>query len=555
MTFSGVRLDTHRGPSDIDQTTGCLIELGLSSALGSTDSMLERKMIDSGSELVIGVVGAIGTDVENVVEDLRTALRESSYKTRVIRVIELLHDLEPWKDLPHSPEDERYKSHIDAAAKFCHGIGTADALARFAIGKIKTCRGGISGSATKPADGCAYILRSLKRPEEVELLREVYDKAFILVAAYSPRTVRVENLAEKIAESHHDFDTDQHWSKAVELVVRDEMEGTRFGQNVRGTFHEADVFIDSTRAGERQRTIERFVELVLQHPFFTPSRDEYCMFHAQGAALRSADLSRQVGAVIATKNGDIVAMGTNEVPKAGGGLYWEGDSNDSRDFQKDTNTSFQLRRRTLADALNRLKGLGWLREEYDAQDTSGLIDEALGLMGSSDQTADPENSLRESRVMDALEYGRTVHAEMAAITEAVRLGVSVAGCTLYCTTFPCHECARHIVASGIDRVVYIQPYPKSMAEELFEDSITVDDPDACHGKVRFEPFVGIAPRQYFSLFKMIDRADQGGRIMDPVDRESVPRFRIHSSSYLPAETTVFAKLSDKMEEEGFIPRE
>ncbi|MDN3612645.1 hypothetical protein QWZ16_23945 [Vibrio ostreicida] len=26
--------------------------------------------------------------------------------------------------------------------------------------------------------------------------------------------------------------------------------------------------------------------------------------------------------------------------------------------------------------------------------------------------------------------------------------------------FPCHNCAKHIVASGIKRVVYVEPYPK-----------------------------------------------------------------------------------------------
>jgi hypothetical protein len=35
-----------------------------------------------------------------------------------------------------------------------------------------------------------------------------------------------------------------------------------------------------------------------------------------------------------------------------------------------------------------------------------------------------------------------VHAEMAAITDAVRSGVSTQGCILYTTTFPCHDCVK-----------------------------------------------------------------------------------------------------------------
>jgi cytidine deaminase len=64
-----------------------------------------------------------------------------------------------------------------------------------------------------------------------------------------------------------------------------------------------------------------------------PTTDEYGMFHARAAALRSAEPGRQVGAAVATEQGDIVSVGVNEVPKAGGGLYWCGDSPDGREFR------------------------------------------------------------------------------------------------------------------------------------------------------------------------------------------------------------------------------
>ena len=66
--------------------------------------------------------------------------------------------------------------------------------------------------------------------------------------------------------------------------------------------------------------------------------------------------------------------------------------------------------------------------------------------------------LRDSQLMAIIEYFRSVHAEMAALVTASRLGTTVKGATLYCTTFPCHECAKHIVAAGIERVVYVEPY-------------------------------------------------------------------------------------------------
>ena len=55
------------------------------------------------------------------------------------------------------------------------------------------------------------------------------------------------------------------------------------------------------------------------------------MFMAYSSGLRSADLSRQVGAVIA-KNHDIIATGANDVPCFGGGQYWPDE--EYKDFPK-----------------------------------------------------------------------------------------------------------------------------------------------------------------------------------------------------------------------------
>ena len=43
---------------------------------------------------------------------------------------------------------------------------------------------------------------------------------------------------------------------------------------------------------------------------------------------------------------------------------------------------------------------------------------------------------------------------------------------MYVTTFPCHNCAKHIIAAGLERVVYLEPYPKSRAKTLYDEDIT-----------------------------------------------------------------------------------
>lgn len=45
------------------------------------------------------------------------------------------------------------------------------------------------------------------------------------------------------------------------------------------------------------------------------------------------------------------------------------------------------------------------------------------------------------------------HAERNAIYQAAKYGISIKGCTMYITMFPCSDCARAIIQSGIKDIV------------------------------------------------------------------------------------------------------
>ena len=57
---------------------------------------------------------------------------------------------------------------------------------------------------------------------------------------------------------------------------------------------------------------------------------------------------------------------------------------------------------------------------------------------------------REGGMLES-KYAFVVHAELNAILNSPR---SLAGCTLYVSLFPCNECAKAIIQSGIRKVVY-----------------------------------------------------------------------------------------------------
>ncbi len=133
-----------------------------------------------------------------------------------------------------------------------------------------------------------------------------------------------------------------------------------------------------------------------------------------------------------------------------------------------------------------------------------------------------QSNIQRDSSPESLEYGRAVHAEMAAITDASRQGISLKRRDLYSTAFPCHLCARHIVAAGIRRVVYIEPYPKSVAEELYGDSLTVDAEERSTTKVAFEPFVGVSPSLYPQVFRLLPGARKDARGKARVWRPRLP---------------------------------
>ncbi len=66
----------------------------------------------------------------------------------------------------------------------------------------------------------------------------------------------------------------------------------------------------------------------------------------------------------------------------------------------------------------------------------------------------------------ALDTCLCLHAEQNAIVQAAYHGVGIAGGTIYCTHQPCLTCAKMIVNGGLARIVYDEPYPDPVAEQL-----------------------------------------------------------------------------------------
>ena len=53
---------------------------------------------------------------------------------------------------------------------------------------------------------------------------------------------------------------------------------------------------------------------------------------------------------------------------------------------------------------------------------------------------------------------RTIHAEMNAMLQCARFGVSTDGAMLYVTDFPCLQCTKSLLQAGIKQINYLRNY-------------------------------------------------------------------------------------------------
>jgi deoxycytidylate deaminase len=483
---------------------------------------------DIAGDIVIGLVGPVGCDLSRIEDALGQALSRFDYEQRIYKVSQLFEDAAIAKvagTVDRSSEYRRIESAMNSGDKLRRATGRQDIMAVHASAEICEARPKKDGKPV-PMDRVAHVIHSLKRKEEAFALRKVYGARFVLISVYVPRADRVDRLVKKAMDE----------TEALRLVLRDEEGGDDYGQATSDTFQLADLFLDGrSKPDDIEAELVRFLDLLFGSRLVTPRRDEHAMFSAFSSSLRSGDLSRQVGAAIADSHGSVLAMGCNDAPRFGGGQYWpEGD--DARDLALGEDSNDRIRRQM---ARNLLEEIG----RFDP---------------SKDELKQEKDLLKKVGILDITEYGRAVHAEMAAVTDCARRGVSTQGAYLYCTTFPCHKCVKHLVAAGIERVYFIEPYPKSRALELHGDSVSIND--LAGGRLRMLPFFGIGPRRFVELFALQDptgdrirRKGAQGKVVAWSRSGATPVLQEKLVSYLDRETVAAAtmfEVKEKLEQEA-----
>ncbi|OJI54331.1 anti-phage dCTP deaminase [Vibrio vulnificus] len=454
----------------------------------SYKSSLEAIRSRHSQELIIGLCGAIGAGVKRLKTTVINELKQANYHVEHIRLSELIANTQPnTSEILALDGFDRYDTLQNLGDKLRkdHSDTTVAEMGIRRIGLIRNTlfgNGNESGTSVKVTKKVAYVVDQIKHHKEVELFQEVYRNNFYLIGLLRTQSEREKNLKEEgITDT----------TNIASLVERDRNSNDKYGQHVEKAIQMADYFIrnlDETE--ELQSSIKRFINLIHGVGNTTPKRDEKGLYAAFSASLASACLSRQVGAAIMDDMGQIIATGCNDVPKFKGGLYDSDSKSDKRCFNKNgcQNDKHKLILK---------KQISSILKEEGVENPELIADKIFN----------------NSKAKSLIEYSRAIHAEMDAIISLARhSGSSSVGKTLYCTTYPCHNCARHIVAAGIERVVYIEPYEKSLAMDLHDDAICHID-NKSSKKLLLQNFEGVSPNRYAEFFIYNkDRKDNDGNV-------------------------------------------
>lgn len=335
-----------------------------------------------------------------------------------------------------------------------------------------------------------FVIESFRNPYEVEYFRYRYYE-FYLFSIYTDKEERKSSRG--IFSESRDLRDSGSSKKAHEI----------YKQDVTRCVYLSDISINNDGSlNQLYEKLLRYYAIILNPGCITPSAHEMFMSQAYSLSLKSSCISRQVGAIIIGKNGYVVGAGWNDAGEGQVGCGYR-QAQDIKNLSNEvlvTNpeTEKVFRRLLLRD--KEMHEPFCYKDEYSkflihkklAAFTKNKLAEVSELGDETKTTI--ERWLKDEIKIKRLEYCRALHAEENALLQSAKIGgVGVKEGTIYTTSFPCELCAKKIYQAGIIEVIYTEPYPDSISQNvIFKDGIK---------RVKLTQFEGVKSHSYFRLYK------------------------------------------------------
>ncbi len=160
-----------------------------------------------GSELVLGIINTIGTDTKKVISHIKSTLEDFSYNVIEIKVSdEIISQFS--KDNPKFKKNELYQRisyYMDLGNRARRDSQDNSILMKGVAKYIYEKREDVDDGneehkillEKKPSNKTAYIVKSLKHPDEVNFMRNTYGEGFHLIALTGSYSERYDYLVRK----------------------------------------------------------------------------------------------------------------------------------------------------------------------------------------------------------------------------------------------------------------------------------------------------------------------------------------------------------------------
>jgi len=361
------------------------------------------------------------------------------------------------------------------------------------------------------------ILDGIKNRGEVDYLRSFAN--FYLFSVHADKAIRKERLVGDTIKDDAEFE---------KIDKRDELENESFGQQVKECDYQSDIIIlNNDKIGAFPLSIKRdflstiydgYVSRMLElrrrdpSPDYHPTVDEMAMTSAYVFSKMSSCMKRKVGCVVIDSRGlgsaeqppngkeitsmpYIISSGFNEVPLGSKPCMFEYGMC-YRDYMQEKH----------AQKMNHCPHCGQKIEvSVECYHCGKKFNRYLKMCEDCHKELSPDSKcpkcgkdvfreflpgakMTPGKLLDVC---RALHAEENALLALVKTsGNSAENYVLYTTTQPCNLCANKIVASGIKKIVFAEPYYMQSSADILE-----------RGGVETIRFKGVKSSAFFKLYQ------------------------------------------------------
>ncbi|MHA3183322.1 deaminase [Legionella pneumophila] len=458
-------------------------------------------------EIIIGVVAPLGAERKWFLKSLEEKFTKNGYVTRRISITDEI--------INFTGKDNRTLSfEYFVKMEICNELRkrySSGFLMGIVIHKLRELR-------ENKNQKVVYVIDQIKNVNEYNVLSHVYGLNFLQISLFSNENCRDSNLKSKFKndcvknlneykfepknigffdasmndEVSHLF---QEFSASIlskfedqilpdvthNLIKKDFNEivsGSKLnGQQVSDLFHLSHYFfnLDDSKVNI-SKEINKFISLLDGSNEDYPTQDEFGMSLAFQVSVRSNfPNNRHIGAAILSSYGEVISVASIRAPCPS--------SNPTLFDQYQVQDGYLVYRNKITQWKKFLTEHYQKCEHLDSHKEKNILDDISNFLN------------------DSLDFHPCTHAEIAAIIDAAKLGISVRKSTLYTTTFPCHLCAKEIINAGISKVIYLEAYPKSKNKELYPKLIDFD-PSHTSSLLPFCFYSGIGPKRFLYVYSV-----------------------------------------------------